>query len=59
GLSAIRNVGEALVEQIVAHRRESGQYTSFYDFVERAPALINDSMVRLFNTCSGARSTKS
>ncbi len=40
GLSAIRNVGEALVEQIVAHRRENGEYTSFYDFVERAPEQV-------------------
>ena len=40
GLSAIRNVGEALVEQIVEHRREHGEFTSFYDFVERVPEQV-------------------
>ena len=40
GLSAIRNVGEALVDQIVAHRREHGEFTSFYDFVERVPEQV-------------------
>ena len=37
GLSAIRNVGEALVGQLVEYRRANGPFTSFYDFVDRAP----------------------
>ncbi len=35
GLSAVRNVGEGLVELIVAERRESGPFDSFVDFCER------------------------
>ena len=35
GLSAIRNVGEAVVEKIIAARDEGGSFTSFVDFVER------------------------
>jgi DNA polymerase-3 subunit alpha len=42
GLSAIRNVGEAVVGQIVDYRRANGPFTSFYDFVDRAPiATLN------------------
>ena len=37
GLSAIRNVGEGLVNLIVEERREHGPFTSFYDFCERVP----------------------
>ncbi|MEY4896034.1 MAG: polymerase alpha subunit, partial [Actinomycetota bacterium] len=37
GLSAIRNVGEALIGQLVEYRRANGPFTSFYDFVDRAP----------------------
>jgi len=40
GLSAVRNVGEGLVEQLVADRNENGEYTSFYDFVERVPEQV-------------------
>ncbi len=35
GLSAVRNVGEGLVELIIAERRALGPYTSFQDFCER------------------------
>ena len=35
GMSAVRNVGEALVEQIIAERDECGPFESFLDFVER------------------------
>ena len=42
GLSAIRNVGEAVVGLIVDYRRANGPFTSFYDFVDRAPiATLN------------------
>src|SRR3954447_26724062 len=40
GLSAVRNVGEGLVELIVADRRQNGPYESFYDFVERVPEQV-------------------
>ncbi len=40
GLSAVRNVGEALVELLIAERTENGQFTSFHDFVERVPEAV-------------------
>jgi DNA polymerase-3 subunit alpha len=35
GLSAVRNVGEAAVQEIVAQRDANGKYTSFQDFITR------------------------
>ena len=35
GLSAVRNVGEGLVEHIVSERHANGPYEDFYDFCER------------------------
>ena len=40
GLSAVRNVGEGLVELIVAEREESGPYESFLDFCERVDTSV-------------------
>ena len=40
GLSAIRNVGEAVVEQIVAERTESGSFKDFGDFVDRVDVSV-------------------
>jgi DNA polymerase-3 subunit alpha len=40
GLSAVRNVGEAVVAGIVAARQEKGQYTSFHDFLDKVPAHV-------------------
>ena len=40
GLSAVRNVGEGLVELLVAERVENGAFTSFHDFVERVPEPV-------------------
>ena len=40
GLSAVRNVGEGLVELLIAEREENGQFTSFHDFVERVPEPV-------------------
>ncbi len=40
GLSAVRNVGEGLVELLIAERAENGQYSSFHDFVERVPEPV-------------------
>ena len=42
GLAAVRNVGEALVEKIVAEREGRGHFTSIYDFVRRVdPVVLN------------------
>src|SRR4051812_19676338 len=40
GLSAVRNVGEGLVEKIVSERQASGPFTDFYDFCERVDAMV-------------------
>ena len=40
GLSAVRNVGEGLVELLIAERDENGRFTSFHDFVERVPEPV-------------------
>jgi DNA polymerase III subunit alpha len=40
GLSAVRNVGEGLVELLLAERGENGEYTSFHDFAERVPEPV-------------------
>jgi DNA polymerase-3 subunit alpha len=42
GLSAIRNVGEGLVGQIVAERDANGTFADFYDFCSRvSPMVLN------------------
>ncbi|HLX87613.1 MAG TPA: DNA polymerase III subunit alpha, partial [Acidimicrobiales bacterium] len=42
GLAAVRNVGESLVERIVAERDEGGPFTDFYDFCRRVdPVVLN------------------
>jgi DNA polymerase-3 subunit alpha len=35
GLAAVKNVGEAAIESIIAVRNEGGPFPSFYDFCER------------------------
>ena len=35
GLSAVRNVGEGMVERLIAEREANGPYASFVEFVER------------------------
>jgi DNA polymerase-3 subunit alpha len=40
GLSAIRNVGEALVEKVIAERGRGGPYTDFYDFCARVDPMV-------------------
>jgi DNA polymerase-3 subunit alpha len=40
GLSAIRNVGEGLVERMAAERDENGPFTDFYDFCERVDPMV-------------------
>jgi DNA polymerase-3 subunit alpha len=42
GLAAVRNVGEGLVERIVAEREANGPFADFYDFCWRVdPAVLN------------------
>jgi DNA polymerase-3 subunit alpha len=42
GLSAIRNVGEGLVERIVGEREAGGAFGDFYDFCRRVdPVVLN------------------
>jgi DNA polymerase-3 subunit alpha len=42
GLSAIRNVGEGLVERIVSEREANGPFLDFYDFCRRVdPVVLN------------------
>lgn len=42
GLAAVRNVGAALVEKIVAEREANGRFSSVYDFVRRVdPVVLN------------------
>jgi len=40
GLSAVRNVGEAVVEKVVAERRKNGPFTDFRDFVDRVDLSV-------------------
>ncbi|MEI6496489.1 MAG: DNA polymerase III subunit alpha [Actinomycetota bacterium] len=40
GLSAIRNVGEGLVAQMLVDRDAGGPYESFHDFAERVPEPV-------------------
>jgi DNA polymerase-3 subunit alpha len=40
GLSAIRNVGEGLVELLLGERDANGPYDSFHDFAERVPEPV-------------------
>jgi DNA polymerase-3 subunit alpha len=39
GLSAIRNVGENVVESIVASRRSKGRFIDFYDYLRKVDAV--------------------
>ena len=40
GLSAIRNVGEGLVELLLGERNANGPFQSFHDFAERVPEPV-------------------
>ena len=40
GMSAVRNVGEGLVSQLVEERDENGPYATFYEFAERVPEPV-------------------
>jgi DNA polymerase III subunit alpha len=40
GMAAVRNVGAAVVESIVAARRSKGAFTSFSDFLRKVPVNV-------------------
>jgi DNA polymerase-3 subunit alpha len=40
GLSAVRNVGEGLVEQLIAERDANGPFFDFYEFCDRVPEAV-------------------
>ncbi|WP_101257679.1 DNA polymerase III subunit alpha [Streptomyces barkulensis] len=40
GLTAVRNVGQNVVDSIVACRRAKGKYTSFPDFLDKVDAVV-------------------
>ncbi len=40
GLSAVRNVGEAVVDLIVAQRTTNGEYEDFFDFIDRVDIQV-------------------
>lgn len=40
GMSAVRGVGEGLVQEIVAAREEHGQFVDFVDFCRKVPASV-------------------
>ena len=40
GLSGVRNVGNNVVDGILAAREEKGAYTSFNDFLDKVPAVV-------------------
>ncbi|HUE59284.1 MAG TPA: DNA polymerase III subunit alpha [Acidimicrobiales bacterium] len=40
GLSAIRNVGEALVDRMIAEREKQGPFSDFYDFCSRVDPMV-------------------
>ena len=58
GLSAVRNVGEGLVELIIAEREANGPFADFYDFCERVDLACSTSG-RSSRSSRPARSTRS
>lgn len=54
GLSAIKGVGENVVEQILSTRKNGGAFESIYDFVERVPSIAINRKVFEALACSGA-----
>ena len=40
GLSAVRNVGESVVEQLIVEREKNGPFESFQDFINRVDLMV-------------------
>jgi DNA polymerase-3 subunit alpha len=62
GLSAVRNVGEAIVDLVVAEREANGPFVDFYDFCRRVdPSALNkralESLIKAggFDSCGHPR----
>lgn len=47
GLTAVRNVGKGLVEQILEERDAAGPFPDFYDFCQRAPERVEQAHHRV------------
>ena len=60
GLSAVRNVGEGLVELLLAERDDNGEFESFYnDFAERVPEqVLNKRNGRIYHQGRSVRSPR-
>lgn len=58
GLDAVKNVGEAAVQSIVAAREEGGPFESIWDFCERVdPGLVNKRALESLVKCGALDST--
>jgi DNA polymerase-3 subunit alpha len=58
GLAAVKNVGEAAIESIIAVRNESGPFTTLYDFCERVDQRrVNRRVVESLIKCGAFDST--
>ncbi len=58
GLDAVKNVGHAAVEAILAARRDGGQFNSLWDFCERVDArAVNKRAIECLVKCGALDST--
>jgi DNA polymerase-3 subunit alpha len=58
GLNAVKNVGEAAAQRIVAARSEGGPFTSIWDFTERVdPQAVNKRSLESLVKCGALDST--
>ncbi|MBF0304007.1 MAG: DNA polymerase III subunit alpha, partial [Desulfamplus sp.] len=58
GMAAVKNVGSAAIESIVATREESGRFVSIYDFCERVNlGKVNKRVVEALIKCGAFDST--
>ena len=59
GLSAVRNVGQALVGQLIAERESNGPFLDFYDFCDRVDPLVLNKRTHRVADQGRRRSTRS
>ena len=58
GLAAVKNVGEAAVEQIIKERRENGHFSSIFDFCQRVDLTkVNKRTLESLIRCGALDST--
>ncbi|MCD8201405.1 MAG: DNA polymerase III subunit alpha [Clostridia bacterium] len=48
GLSALKNLGVGVIEDVINERNEKGKFTSFTDFMQRCVGFINRKQVETF-----------